>query len=97
MFADENGGIAMPASLGLRIGGKQPLPHLDYYVGKSAYTSSEKQHIIDGLKMHGATWSWTCVKCRPRTLERTYWEVKHGLYRFLIHPDLQNLMQLAAP
>jgi len=92
IFYDE-GHLAIPASFIIRLVEGEPLPHIDYYVGKSAHWSQEKEDFIDMLKGFGAIWSWECPECRERVLQRTRMELENNLYQLPLHPDLQRLVE----
>jgi hypothetical protein len=93
LFANENGKFAVPASLVRAIHEGRELPHLDYYLGKSNYVSLEKQKAYEFLRSLGAKWSWECLQCREKIVERTLMEVREGFYRFGLHPELKNLIE----
>lgn len=64
--------LAPPASLVIAIHEKKDLPHLDYLVGKSDYTSSLKERLIEELKSRGAIWMKDCKQClEDGTYQRT--------------------------
>lgn len=62
-YDDESGSLAPPASLIRAIFGKTELPHLDYLVGRSNFTSPLKESIISGLIFLGAIWMKDCRQC----------------------------------
>jgi len=97
IFYDENSGAPMiPTSLVIALQGdtlSRNMSHLDYYLGKSAFWSREKEEVCNFLRRKGAVWSWECPQCRDRTIQRARMEKEEGLYRFEHHPDLQKLVE----
>lgn len=93
LFADENQTPALPASLIKGVVEGLELPHLDYYLGISNYVSAEKQQAYEELQKLGSTWSWNCDKCKLKTLKRIRAEVKEGVIRFELHPELKALLE----
>jgi DNA-directed RNA polymerase subunit RPC12/RpoP len=63
-FYDENtGDISFPMSYAMAKESGTDLPHLDYLVGKSSYTSILKENIIKFLQSQGAIWMKDCPSC----------------------------------
>lgn len=91
LFADEKG-ISLPASLIIFLKEGKKLPHLDYYLGISNYVSVEKQRAYEELQKLGCTWSWNCPKCKERFLKLKRAQVKEGMIRFEVHPELKALL-----
>jgi len=84
--------IYYPVSLAISLLRGHPLPHIDYYLGKSSFWSHLKQQFYEFLRSKGAIWSWECPECRKRIVERTAMEKAEGFYPFEIHPELRKLM-----
>jgi predicted RNA-binding Zn-ribbon protein involved in translation (DUF1610 family) len=84
-----------PASLVTKISNRQELSHLDYYLGKSNYTSPEKEDFYKLLRKLGATWSWECPDCKEGFLQRTKMEVENNLYPLQLHPELAKILKEA--
>jgi len=82
-----------PASLVLKLGKGEELSHIDYYLGKSSYTSPEKEVFYNSLRERGAIWSWECPECRDRFLQRAKMEIENGLYLLPLHPELAKLIE----
>jgi len=98
LFADDTQGkIAIPASLVMAALSKRNLPHINYYLGCSNYTSAEKGAVVDRLKQLGATWAWECDECRLRFAMRMMMHVQEGLYRFELHPELKMMIETKLP
>jgi hypothetical protein len=59
---------------------KGSLPHLDYLVGRSDFTSPLKERLIEELKSLGSIWMKDCEQClRDGTYQREidredYWD-----------------------
>jgi len=87
----------IPVSLFFAMYGKikenKELPHIDYYLGKSGFMDREKKEVIEFFKEKGAIWSWECPKCKERFIERTRFELRHKLYPFELHPELEKLVK----
>jgi len=64
LVSDETGAPSLPALLVLALAEKRPLPHLDYLVGNSDYTSLEKEAGIAALRFKGAIWMRDCPQCQ---------------------------------
>lgn len=92
LFADETGKFCLPASLVIGVTKRKELPHLDYYLGISNYVSAEKQRAYEELRALGCTWSWNCPKCKERFLKLKRGQVKVGMIRFEVHPELKALL-----
>lgn len=84
--------ILIPVSLPRSIAEMRSLPHIDYYLGKSAHTNEDKERFIEILRGLGACWSWQCAECRPRFIERTRMEVKERLYPLPLHSELKKII-----
>ena len=70
-YDEETNGLAPPASLGIAIHEKKELPHLDYLVGESVFTSPLKERLIKELMSQGAIWMKDCEQCKKDgTLKR---------------------------
>jgi len=93
IFYDEKTGVKPPVSLIIGLHVKRPLPHIDYYLGRSEHASTEKEAMYMLLKEAGSVWSWECEDCRPKVLERTAYEIANNLYRFNLHPALKSLVE----
>lgn len=95
LFADENHRFAFPASLIIGLYEGRELPHIDYYLGWSNYTSEEKEAAYKFLREKGACWSWECDKCCERYLKRKRMEIKEGFLakHIQLHPDLEKLLK----
>ena len=89
----EEGHLVLPVSFYRCLIEGHAFPHIDYYVGKSARTSPEKESFIVLLKGYGAVWSWECPECRQGVLERSKMEVENHLYRLPLHPELQRILK----
>ncbi len=63
IFYSEDGSVSLPVSALLTIGRKSELPHLDYLVGTSDFTSPVKESMIVALRAKGAIWMRECQKC----------------------------------
>jgi len=87
VFVDEERHIAYPASFYYALSGHS-IPHIDYYLGISNYVSAKKEQVYQILKKLGAVWSWECPECRERFLKRKRMEVREGLIRIPLHPEL---------
>jgi len=65
---DESGRVALPSSVAV---GGRAVVHLDSLVGRSTFTSPEKEEVITELKKKGYIWMEECEQCRKDgTLER---------------------------
>ena len=64
IFYDDTLKLAPPASLVIAIYEKRDLPHLDYLVGNSNFTSPLKEKLIEELKSLGAVWMKDCEQCQ---------------------------------
>jgi hypothetical protein len=93
LLIDDGGGLALPVSLVMAVAEHREIPHIDYYLGRSSHTSPEKEKAYEFLRSLGARWSWECEQCRSIIVERTIMELREGLYRFGIHPDLKKLVE----
>lgn len=62
-YNDETGQFAPPSSLIIAIYEKRDLPHLDYLIGKSDFTSPLKEKLIEELRSLGAVWMKECPQC----------------------------------
>ena len=74
-YNDELGQFVLPASLVMALLLGKDIPHLDYLIGESDYTSPAKEAITRVLKASGSIWMKDCEKCRQsgayqRKLER---------------------------
>jgi len=92
VFYDETQRLYYPLSLMMCLLHGEPLPHIDYYLGKSSFWSPLKEKFYELLRSKGAIWSWECPKCRERVVKRTAMEIVEGLYPFEIHPRLYELV-----
>ena len=83
-YDEETEKLAPPASMVIAIHEKKNLPHLDYLVGESQYTSPLKERLIKELISLGAIWMKDCKQCQndgtlKRHLEReAYLAVKEA-------------------
>lgn len=55
--------------------------HIDYYVGRSSFTSERKEQFIKELEGYGLTWSKDCPECLKVDQERATREVERILGR----------------
>jgi DNA-directed RNA polymerase subunit RPC12/RpoP/uncharacterized protein YlaI len=94
VFYDEKVGFIFPASFFMSLLKGVEFPHIDYYLGKSAYWDDVKQQIYKFLRDKGAVWSWECDECKKKVIEQTKIEIKEGLYPFEIHPELKSLLEV---
>lgn len=74
-YNEDSGQLSPPASLVIAIHEKRDLPHLDYLIGNSSFTSLLKERVIKELTELGAIWMKDCPQCLAdgtyqRTLER---------------------------
>ena len=93
LFADENHNFALPASLIIGLKEGRELPHLDYYLGISNYVSLEKQKAYEELKEQGCVWSWECDKCKEQIIRLRRGQLKEGMLKFDLHPELKALLE----
>ena len=93
LFVKEGVKILIPISLPRSIVEKRDLPHLDYYLGKSAHTNEDKERFIEILRGLGAVWSWECQECSGHVAQKTRMELGRGVYRFPLHPELAKLVE----
>jgi hypothetical protein len=67
-YDDETEKLALPVSLFTAVIFKNrtslPLPHIDYYVGESEYTSNIKEAFIRDLLDLGFIWMKDCEQCK---------------------------------
>jgi len=91
-FYGDAGQLMLPTSFLTGIAKGHDPAHIDYYIGKSAHTSPEKESFITMIKGLGAVWSWECDKCRDHTLQRCKMEQANKLYMLPFHPALQGLL-----
>lgn len=61
-----DGGLSLPASLGIGLARSSTLAHLDYYLGASLHITPYKREFIQMLRSRGAVWPWECEECRPK-------------------------------
>lgn len=67
----ETQSIAFPASLVLSLVAHRSIPHLNYLVGESDFTSPLKERLIEELRSRGFIWMEECDQCkRDGTLKR---------------------------
>lgn len=93
LFADEKGNFSLPASLMSRVVGEsREIPHSDHYLGISNFVSMEKQKAFDMLTKLGSVWSWNCKECRDRIVKLRRAQMKAGLIKFELHPELKALL-----
>ena len=91
-YDDKSARLAPPASLVIAIHEKRDLPHLDYLVGKSDFTSPLKERLIEELKSLGAIWMKDCKQCQEdgtyqRTLDREKAEIMFEAEMILRKPS----------
>lgn len=60
---EETKHLSLPTSVMLALHDHRELPHLDYIIGVSDYTSKIKDSLIDQMKSEGAVWMKDCKKC----------------------------------
>ncbi|MBA7688486.1 hypothetical protein ES703_96968 [subsurface metagenome] len=92
IFVDDRGHALIPISLMRCLAEDRNIPHIDYYVGKSAHVSPEKESFIAMIKGLGAIWSWECPECRQKVLENSRLKAMDRLYPEL-HPELQRFIE----
>jgi hypothetical protein len=64
-YDDETGRPVIPVSLAFALHyKKKDVPHLDYLIGESDYTSPVKEEITRFLIERGAIWMKDCEQCR---------------------------------
>lgn len=77
-YNGETGQLALPASLVIALHQKRNIPHLDYLVGESGYTSPFKEELILELVEKGAVWMKDCPQClQDGTYQRKLDRDKH--------------------
>lgn len=62
-YNDETMKLVLPGSLVLAIYKERGLPHLDYLIGESDFTSPLKERLVEELKTEGAIWMKDCKQC----------------------------------
>ncbi len=62
-YDDKSGRLAPPSSLAIAIAEKRELPHLDYLIGNSEFTSPLKERLTKELMDLGAIWMKDCPQC----------------------------------
>jgi hypothetical protein len=84
----------LPVSLLSAIKMGTAMPHIDYYVGFSSFESPVKTKFIEGLKLHGATWSWECKECLKRNIPKLKFLLgSRAMKREDFHPDLLKALE----
>lgn len=92
VFYGDAGQLVLPTSFILGLTEDRDPTHIDYYIGKSAHTSPEKESFIAMLKSLGAIWSWECDECRDHFLQRCKMERENNLYHLPFHPAIQGVL-----
>jgi hypothetical protein len=63
IFYGENSNFLVPTSLVAALVEKRDVPHLDYLIGSSSYTSPIKERLMNDLIAYGAIWMKDCPQC----------------------------------
>ena len=70
--------LAFPSSLILSITAHRQVPHLNYLIGESDFTSPLKEKLIKELRSKGSIWMEECDQCKKDgTLRRKQEREKH--------------------
>ena len=69
-YNPETGLLALPHFLGIALLLGKGLPHLDYLIGESDYTSPAKQAMTRALTASGAIWMKDCEQCRQNGVDQ---------------------------